>query len=209
MNYKLPITLALCLILTACGSNAETTPNTAEIAPLKQMIIDEYNARGVKPGMSIDEVKAAEQLTLEEDVSRAKISPETTRRYFVSTETCEYDGMPCTVEYAFRDGGLCYISYDAEFEYRFADSDTTGGYIAYNKKKIALADTIGLPTEVDEESQYPGEMLQFYSSAWYDGDKETANYGIALHATMDRLPGVYDDGTMNDSYSITFFWDGK
>ena len=208
MKQRISIMITLCLALTACGNKAET-PDTAEITPLKQMIIDEYNARGVKPGMSIDEVKAAEQLTIEEDVSRAKISPETTRRYFISTETCEYDGMPCTVEYSFKDGGLCYISYDTEFEYTLAESDTTGGYIAYNKKKIALADTIGLPAEVEEDDPYLGGMLQFYSSAWFDGDKETANYGIALHATMDRLPGVYDDGTMNDSYSITFFWDGN
>ena len=208
MKSKIIALLTACLALTACGNKVET-PDTAEITSLKQMIIDEYNARGVKPGMSIDEVKATEQLTLEEDVSRAKISPETTRRYFISTETCEYDGMPCTVEYSFKDGGLCYISYDTEFEYTLAESDTTGGYIAYNKKKIVLADTISLPAEVEEDDPYPGEMLQFYSSAWFDGDKETANYGIALHATMDRLPGVYDDGTMNDSYSITFFWDGK
>lgn len=208
MKRRISIMITLCLALTACGNKAETSEVT-EITPLKQMIIDEYNARGVKPGMSIDEIKAIEPLALEEDVSRARISPETTRRYFVSTETCEYDGMPCTVEYAFRDGSLCYISYDTEFEYRLADSDTTGGYIAYNKKKIALADTIGLPTEVDEDSPYIGETLQFYSSAWADDDKETANYGIGLHATMDRLPGVYDDGTMNDSYSIMFFWDGK
>ena len=208
MKTKIITLLITCITLTACG-NVTETPKSAEITPLKQMIIDEYNARGVKPGMSIDEVKAAEQLTLEEDVSRAKISPETTRRYFVSTETCEYDGMPCTVEYSFKDGGLCYISYDTEFKYTLAESDTTGGYIAYNKKKIALADNSVLPTEVDEESQYPGEMLQFYSSSWTDGDKETANYGIALHSTMDRLPGVYDDGTMNDSFSIMFFWDGN
>ena len=208
MKSKIIALLTACLALSACGNKSET-PDTAEITPLKQMIIDEYNTRGVHPGMSIDEVKAAEQLTLEEDVSRAKISPETTRRYFVSTETCEYDGMPCTVEYSFKDGGLCYISYDTEFEYTLAESDTTGGYIAYNKKKIALADTIGLPAEVEEDDPYPGEMLQFYSSAWSDGDKETANYGIGLNATMARLPGVHDDGTMNDSYSIMFFWDGN
>ena len=208
MKQRISIMITLCLALTACGSKAET-PDTAEITPLKQMIIGEYNARGVQPGMSIDEVKAAEQLTLEEDVSRAKISPETTRRYFISTETCEYDGMPCTVEYSFKDGGLCYISYDTEFEYTLAESDTTGGYIAYNKKKIALADTIGLPAEVEEDDPYLGEMLQFYSSAWFDGDKETANYGIGLSATMARLPGVHDDGAMNDSYSIMFFWDGN
>lgn len=208
MKNKFPIILATCIVMTACGNETET-PKSAEITPLKQMIIDEYNARGVKPGMSIDEVKATEQLTLEEDVSRAKISPETTRRYFVSTETCEYDGMPCTVEYSFKDGGLCYISYDTEFEYTLAESDTTGGYIAYNKKKIALADTVGLPAEVEEDDPYPGEMLQFYNSAWYDGDKETANYGVGLNATMACLPGVHDDGTMNDSYSIMFFWDGN
>ena len=208
MKQRISIMITLCLALTACGSKAET-PDTAEITPLKQMIIDEYNARGVQPGMSIDEVKAAEQLTLEEDVARAKISPETTRRYFVSAETCEYDGMPCTVEYSFKDGGLCYISYDTEFEYTLAESDTTGGYIAYNKKKITLADTIGLPAEVEEDDPYPGDTLQFYSSAWTDGDKETANYGIGLNATMARLPGVYDDGKMSDSYSIMFFWDGN
>lgn len=209
MKQRISIMITLCLALTACGNKAET-PNTAEITPLKQMIIDEYNARGVKPGMSIDEVKAAEQLTIEEDVASAIITADYSLRHFKSTETFDYDGLPYTIEYAFSNDKLSYFSYEAELEYDYSEYPNAGGFYTYNLKKIAYSDTYGLPSRVDDDSPYPsGLKPEFFYSVWSDGNEEKPTTWVSLHAYQDPLPSVYDDDIMSDSLTITFSWDGN
>ena len=237
MKKTLIFLSAICLLLASCGNVDTTAPtsettstakselttettsegnseteiafnNEVEMTPLEQAVADAYAVRGLKPGMSIDDVRAAEPFEINEDASHAIVTENGSIRYFSSAESVDYDERQCTVEYCFIDGKLSLFEYDTDIEYTADEyfNDGVGGFNAYSAKRLALSDKLGLPTHVDDDSILPSyAKLEFFHSSWTNEDE---NMFLSISASQSEMPSIYADSTkpMSDSFSIGFGW---
>lgn len=194
------IPVALCaIILTSCGKTQKEEPSA-----IRQKILSELASRNVSAGMTIDEVKAAETLTLEEDPTDAHITPDSSARYLSTTDTIDYNGYDAIVTYFFMDNALCGITYDLNVEYTLDNYKTNGILYVYDKYKLDFTDLYGNPTECEDKAYYPIDTFDFYTSMWVDAEKDDAMIG--MYATISPLDTISrSEEPITDVLSISYY----
>lgn len=193
------IPVALCtIILTSCGKAQKEEPSA-----IRQKTLSELASRNVSAGMTMDEVKAAETLTLEEDPTDAHITPDSSARYLSTTDTIDYNGYDATVTYFFLNDALCGITYDFDINYTVDNYKTDGILYVYDSYKLDFTEKYGNPTECDDLISYPVDVLDFSDSMWVSENNDAM---IGLQATVSSLDTITrSEEPITDELSISYY----
>lgn len=192
------IPIALCAIMLSSCVKAKEEPSA-----IKQKTLSELASRNVSAGMTMDEVKAAEVLPLEEDPTDAHITPDSSARYLTSTDTIDYNGHDAVLTYFFMDNALCGITYGINVEYTLDNYKTDGILYVYDKYKLDFTDLYGNPTECEDKAYYPVDILDFYSSMWVS---ESEDAMVGMHATISSLDTIArSEEPITDVLSISYY----
>lgn len=192
------IPVALCaLMLSSCGKAKEDSL-------VKKAVLAEFSERNVSVGMSMDEVRAAESLALEEDANDAVINENHSARYLTSTDLVPYDGKSAIITYCFTDDKLCGISYDFDVSYNKDNYKDNGVLAIYKEYKLNFTELYGNPIQTDDVDFYPVDPIAFCNSVW--GDAELNDAIIGLDTAVPSLDSIImSDADITDTISISYF----
>ena len=214
---KFAAVLAAAAILTACvrypissdvGETAVTTEETIvsfdAISVIGQRVSDEMASRGLSVGMTVDEVKAVETLTLAED-SEHNDQLSDDKMLLISKERIEFGDTNAKVQYTFYNDSFCGITYIIDLVYLADEYEEKGGYAEYCRYKQEFYELYGEPSKVSEDEPYPADKMGYYSSMWTAADSTDGASLIAISASQVSQSDLkIENSLFCDSVRISF-----
>lgn len=193
----------LMLMFTSCEKNAGSDLNGNIDSPVAQEVNSAFAERGVKLGMTEDEVKAVETLTFSIDTSpyATFVQEDITMKTIYSESTVKYNDYDAVVIYEFLNNSLYSMEYRITLNYTDSEVLSSPAYAVFLDFTLKYTDMFGNPQF--SETNNDTSLYTSYNNAWFDTEKEEdANYEIYLHTAQSSYRRYTDN--YDDDISITF-----
>lgn len=201
------VNVVMCVLLTltlaACEKSADNSSGGNSDSLVAQEVNSAFAERGVKLGMTEEEVKAAETLSFAVDTSpyATYVKEDVTMKTIYSESTVKYNDYDAVVIYQFLNNNLYTMEYRITLNYTSSEVLSTPAYTVFLDFTLKYTDKLGNPQL--SETNNDTSLYTSYSNAWLDSEnEEDAGYGILLHTAQtsySRYTENYDD-----DISITF-----
>ncbi len=207
MKVKEMIMIVVCVFM--CGCSEEKTEANAEPSQLETVIQSELDKRGVKFGMTEDEVKSIEKdINFVVDPNLTAVDEEHIVKTIYSESNVKYGDYDAKLEYAFYDNSLQTVTYTIDLDYSSSELSSSPAYSLFLDYTLKYTDILGNPqiANVDNDNSF----WTWYTNIWHDGDENadiytlgnTAKHGIYLYAKQSTYQTYTDD--YSDSVTLSF-----
>lgn len=207
MRLKEMIMIAVCVIM--CGCSGSKPEANAELSQLETVIQSELDKRGVKFGMTEDEVKSIEKdINYVVNPDLTAIDEEHIMKAIYSESNVKYGDYDAKLEYSFYDNSLQTMTYTIDLDYASSELSSKPAYLLFLDFTLKYTDVLGNPQIADVDNDY--SFWTSYTNVWHDGGENedmytlgnTAKHGIYLHASQSTYRAYADD--YSDSITLSF-----
>lgn len=201
------ISMIMCVLLvftvSACEKTAGSNLNTSEDSPVAQEVNSVFAERGVKLGMTEDEVKAAETINfiIDTDPYSTYVRENYTHKTIYSESPVKYNDYDAVVIYQFLNDSLYSMEYRITVNYTDSEVLSTPAYAVFLDFTLKYTDMFGNPQV--SETNNDTSLYTSYNNVWFDDEnEENADYMIFLYTAQDSYQTYKDE--YNNDVSITF-----
>lgn len=197
------ICMLLMLMFTSCEKNTSIDLDGDSNSPVVQEVNSAFSERGVKLGMTEEEVVAVETLNFIIDTSpySTYVQEDYIHKTIYSETTTKFGDYDAIVTYKFQNNSLYSMEYSININYTKDEIFSTPAYALFLDFTLKYTDLLGNPQISDTNYDY--STWTSYSNVWVDSEiEEEAKYGIYILTNQEEYQSFKDD--YSDEVSITF-----